>query len=101
MDTSISGINNKVIGGIPKKLIHVPPKVLRMGLFNLSAMRYIAGTIIRVMKKANANPKMMVQLKGFQKATLSPPKKILGSNSANRVIKLMLKPTAIVSMAMM
>ena len=37
----------------------------------------------------------MVQLSGFQNATLSPPKKICGFNSENSVTKLILKPTAI------
>ena len=88
-------MNRKISGGIPKKLIHLPPYILRMGLRNLSAIRYMAGTIINVIKKAKANPKMMVQLNGFQKATLSPPKKICGYKSENNVIKLILKPTAI------
>ena len=37
----------------------------------------------------------MVQLNGFQKATLSPPKKICGFNSLNKVTKLILNPMAI------
>ena len=55
----------------------------------------MAGTINKVIKKAKANPKMMVQLKGFQNATLSPPKKICGLSSLNKVTKLILNPTAI------
>jgi hypothetical protein len=47
------------------------------------------------MKNANASPNIMVQLSGFQNATLSPPKKICGFSSENKVIKLMLKPIAI------
>ena len=54
----------------------------------------MAGTSISVIKNANAKPKIIVQLSGFQKTTLSPPKKICGSKSENRVTKLILKPTA-------
>jgi len=57
-------------------------------------MRYMAGTISKVMKKANNNPQMMVSDKGFQNTALSPPKKICGFKSVNRVTKLILKPTA-------
>ena len=89
---TINGRKSMVSGGIPSMLIHFPPNILRMGLLNLSAIRYIAGTMINVMKKAKARPKMIVQLSGLQKATLSPPKKICGFNSLNRVTKLMLKP---------
>jgi hypothetical protein len=38
----------------------------------------ITGTNIKVKTVANNNPKIMVQDKGPQKATLSPPKKICG-----------------------
>ena len=47
------------------------------------------------MKNANINPNIKVQLNGFQKETLSPPKKICGFNSLNKVTKLMLNPMAI------
>src|SRR5690606_17383697 len=87
----IKGINNSVNGGIPIKLIHLPPYILRMGRRSLSAIKYIEGTITSVIKNAKASPKIIVQLSGFQKATLSPPKKILGFNSENSVTKLMLK----------
>ena len=90
----INGINNKMSGGMPRKLIHFPPNCLRIGRRNLSAIKYMAGTIMSVIKNAKANPKMIVQLNGFQNATLSPPKKICGFNSENRVTKLILKPTA-------
>ena len=53
------------------------------------------GTMINVIKNANAKPKIIVQLNGFQKATLSPPKKICGFNEENNEIKLILNPTAI------
>ena len=76
--TIISGINKKISGGMPKKLIHFPPNMVLMGRFNLSAIRYMAGTKTRVIKNANAKPKMIVQLNGFQNALLSPPKKICG-----------------------
>ncbi len=46
------------------------------------------------MKNANASPKIMVQDNGFQNTALSPPKKICGFNSANRVTKLILNPIA-------
>ena len=46
------------------------------------------------MKKANANPNMIVQASGFQKIALSPPKKICGLSSENIVTKLMLNPIA-------
>ena len=65
-----------------------------MGLFNLSAIRYIAGTINNVIKNANINPHIIVSESGFQKATLSPPKKICGFKSVNKVTKLILNPTA-------
>ena len=85
----------RVNGGIPNMLIHFPPKCLRIGRRNLSAIIYMPGTMNKVMKKANINPKIKVQLKGFQKATLSPPKKICGFNSLNKVTKLILNPIAI------
>ena len=66
--------NMGVNGGIPKKEIHLPPYILRIGLFNRSAIRYMLGTMNRVMKKAKANPKIIVQDSGFQKTALSPPK---------------------------
>ena len=54
----------------------------------------MAGTIISVIKKANANPNMMVHDNGFQNLALSPPKNMWGFSSENMVIKLMLKPIA-------
>ena len=75
-------------------LIHLPPNIRCIGLRNLSAIRYIAGTIINVIKNAKASPNIIVQLSGLQNATLSPPKKIWGSSSLNRVTKLILNPTA-------
>ena len=80
---------------MPKKLIQVPPNILRIGLRKRSAIKYILGTIISVMKNAKASPNIMVQLSGFQNATLSPPQKMCGFSSENNVIKLMLKPMAI------
>ncbi len=73
----------------PFTTIHSPHRP-----FNLSAIRYILGTRIRVMKNANVNPKMIVHDNGFQKAALSPPKNIFGLRSVNRVTKLILKPIA-------
>ena len=78
MVININGINNSVRGGMPSILIHLPPNNLRMGLLSLSAIRYMAGTIISVMKKAKVKPKIMVQLSGFQKLAFPPPKKIWG-----------------------
>ena len=40
---------------------------------------YILGTMISVKKNEKINPKIIVQLKGPQNTTLSPPMKILGS----------------------
>ena len=74
--------------------IHFPPKYLRIGRFSLSAIRYMLGRMKRVIKKANARPKIMVQDNGFQKTALSPPKNICGFNSANRATKFILKPMA-------
>ena len=62
----------------PSRAMNFVPKNLSMGRFNLSAIRYILGTITRVRKKEKSRPKMIVQLKGPQNTTLSPPKKILG-----------------------
>jgi hypothetical protein len=42
--------------------------------FNLSLIKYIAGTKTRVKKVAKNKPKIMVQLNGPQNTTLSPPK---------------------------
>src|ERR1700676_1556579 len=83
-----------VSGGIPIMDTHLPPKYLRIGLFSLSAIRYILGRMNSVMKKANASPKMIVQDNGFQKTALSPPKKICGLRSAKSVTKLILNPIA-------
>ena len=77
------------------KDIHLPPNCLLIGLLKRSAIKYIPGTMNSVIKNANAKPKMIVQLNGFQNATLSPPKKICGFSSENNVTKLILKPTAI------
>ena len=79
-----------VNGGIPRIEIHFPPNILLIGRLNLSAIKYIPGTISRVIKKAKAKPKIMVHDNGFQNTTLSPPKKICGLNSENNVMKLML-----------
>ena len=54
----------------------------------------MAGTTNNVMKNANINPQMMVSANGFQNTALSPPKKMCGLSSVNRVMKLMLKPMA-------
>src|SRR5947209_1623817 len=94
MVTSISGINSNVNGGMPRKDIHLPPYILRIGRLRRSEMRYIPGTINKVMKKAKAKPKMIVHDNGFQNTTLSPPKKMCGFRSENSVMKLMLKPKA-------
>ena len=72
----------------PRSEIHFPWKNFVMGLFNRSAIKYIAGTINSVMKNANINPHMMVSDNGFQKTALSPPKKICGIRSVNNVTKL-------------
>ena len=48
-----------------------------------------------VMKNANASPNIMVQLSGFQNATLSPPKNMCGFSSENKVMKLILNQIAI------
>ena len=94
MATIISGINKIVNGGMPSILIQVPPNKRRIGRFNRSAIRYILGTITKVIKNANVNPKMMVQDNGFQNLALSPPKKMCGSSSENIRTKSMLKPMA-------
>jgi len=65
-----------IIGSKPKKDTHLPPNLFLIGLFNLSAIKYIAGTISKVIKNANAKPKIIVHERGFQNTTLSPPKKI-------------------------
>ena len=91
---NMSGINRIVSGGIPSIEIHFPPYCLRIGRFSLSAIRYILGTMMSVIKNANAKPKMIVHASGFQKTALSPPKKMCGFNSENMVTKLMLKPIA-------
>ena len=49
-----------VSGGIPIIDTQRPPKYLRIGRFNLSAIRYILGRINNVMKNAKARPNMMV-----------------------------------------
>ena len=94
MVTSISGINNNVNGGIPSMEIHLPPYCLRIGRLSLSAIRYMLGTIMSVIKNANASPKIIVHESGFQKRALSPPKNMWGLRSANMVTKLILKPIA-------
>lgn len=71
----IIGIKRKIIGGIPINETHLPPNVLRIGRLSLSAIKYILGTITRVRKKATVSPKIIVQDKGPQNATLSPPKR--------------------------
>ena len=48
----------------------------------------------KVRKVAKVKPKMTVHDIGPQKTTLSPPKKICGSFSVNRVKKLMFIPVA-------
>ena len=65
MVMNISGIKRMVNGGIPSMEIHLPPNILRMGLLNLSAIRYMPGTMNSVIKNANAKPKMIVQDKWF------------------------------------
>jgi hypothetical protein len=55
-----------------------------MGLLNLSAIRYILGTIISGKKNANTNPNMIVQLKGPQNTTLSHQRKYVDSRSGRR-----------------
>ena len=52
------------------------------------------GTINRVIKNANAKPKMIVQDNGPQNTTLSPPKKMFGLKCWNKVTQLILNPTA-------
>ena len=76
MVINIRGIKSSVNGGIPMIEIHLPPNCLCIGRFNLSAIRYILGTITNVIKKAKVNPNIIVQARGFQKEALSPPKKI-------------------------
>jgi hypothetical protein len=63
-----------VKGGIPRNETHLPPQWRRIGRLSRSAIRYMLGTMNRVMKKAKARPKMMVQDSGFQNTALSPPK---------------------------
>ena len=75
MVTSINGINKIVNGGMPSMEIHLPPNCLRIGRLSLSAIRYMLGTIMSVIKNANASPKIIVHESGFQKRALSPPKK--------------------------
>ena len=77
------------------KEIHFPPYMLRIGLFRRSEIKYIDGTISSVIKNAKINPKMLVHESGFQNTELSPSKKICGLSSENKVMKLILKPTAI------
>ena len=62
--------------------------------FNLidSESNNITGTKIKVNKVANNNPKIIVHDKGPQKATLSPPKKICGLPSVNKVTKSIYQP---------
>ena len=68
-------IRKKIVkGGIPRKEIHLPPQWRRMGRLRRSAIRYMLGTMKRVIKKAKARPKMMVHDSGFQNTALSPPK---------------------------
>ena len=77
MSTGImSKINKIVSGGIPNMLIHLPPYILRIGRRKRSAIKYMLGTMNRVMKNAKERPKMIVHDSGFQNVTLSPPKKI-------------------------
>ena len=57
-------------------------------------MIYMLGTITRVRKKENIRPKIIVQLKGPQNTTLSPPKKIFGLKCWNKPAKSILNPTA-------
>src|ERR1043166_3012181 len=54
----------------------------------------ITGTKIKVKNVANPKPKIIVHESGPQKATLSPPKKMCGFNSLNKVTKSILNPTA-------
>ena len=48
--------------------------------------------MIKVMKNAKVNPKIIVQASGFQKRALSPPKNIWGFNSENIFTKSILNP---------
>ena len=76
MVTNINGIKAIVNGGMPRIDTHFPPYILLIGLLKRSEIKYMLGTISKVMKKANAKPKMMVQESGFQNTALSPPKKM-------------------------
>ena len=62
--------------------------------FRRSAIKYILGINSKVSMVAKIKPKIMVQLKGPQNTTLSPPKKMCGFNSENKVSKLIFSPTA-------
>jgi len=46
--------------------------------FNLSEIKYIAGTNNKVRTVANPKPKIMVHESGPQNTTLSPPKNMCG-----------------------
>ncbi len=82
-----------VSGGIPTIDIHFPPNILLIGLLKRSAIRYILGTTISVIKNADINPNIIVQANGFQNDALSPPIHICGSRCSNIDTKLILKPT--------
>ena len=69
---------------MPSMEIHLPPNCLRIGRFSLSAIRYMLGTIMSVIKNAKASPKIIVHESGFQKRALSPPKNMCGLRSAEQ-----------------
>src|SRR5688572_32597461 len=79
--TITRGMNSNVKGGIPSIEIHFPPYWFLIGRRRRSAIRYIPGTRINVIKKANARPKIIVHDNGFQKTAESPPKNICGFRS--------------------
>ena len=56
MATNTRGMNTTVSGGMDSILIHLPPNMRRIGLRKRSAIRYMAGTIISVMKNAKIKP---------------------------------------------
>jgi len=78
----------------PSNAIYFVPKKLVIGLLSLSEMMYILGITINVRKNEKISPKIMVQAKGPQNTTESPPIKILGSRCVNMDSKSILKPMA-------
>ena len=78
----------------PSNATNFVPQNLIIGLLKRSLNMYILGTMISVKKNEKINPKIIVQLKGPQNTTLSPPKKRCGFKCWNKETKSIFKPTA-------